>query len=78
MSANDVGATKRADVDSLNKTAKKHRMKNRRGYYEGINNGAIFDNIELAMGVLARRKLDEDDKGRMLALSERALGISIL
>ena len=75
MSAEDVEATKRANVEGLNKAAKRHRMKNRRGYYEGINNGAIFDNIDLAMGVLARRKFDDADRSRMFNLVERTVSI---
>lgn len=40
-------------------------MKNRRGYYEGISNGAIFDNIDLAMEILARREISKDDRDRV-------------
>ena len=50
-------------------------MKNKRGYYEGINNGAIFDNISLALGVLSRREFSDDDKYRMLAVAESAISI---
>ena len=45
-------------------------MKSRRGYYEGINNGAIFDNIDLAMSILARRELDESDRNRIEKVRE--------
>lgn len=50
-------------------------MENRRGYYEGISNGAIFDNIDLAMEILARRDFDGDDKDMMLGVAERAISI---
>lgn len=51
-------------------------MNNIRSFWEGKGNGAIFDNISIALGVLARRDFDEDDKGRMMDIV--ASGIKVL